>query len=136
MNKIISDNKKGTIAAQKLSHWISKSEQNDFKKVPLNQFRRAKRTVILKDLGIPGSHNNKAIKDLLQSLDEKLGKTDINKPTGGSDERTKNYIKTLENRVNELEQKLAMQNSELRVYKRHDGLIQHLLATGGFIRNV
>ena len=129
----IKDKPIGNIERNKLNkriliNWINKTS---LEKIPLNQFGRASRGPILKNLGIHGSKDHKDIKKVFASLDEALGK-DPRYPQSRKYNDEENSV--LNRKIAELENKLALLTNELAVYKKHDKLIKHLIETGRLLK--
>ena len=125
---VISNQEKSTKQISKLRNYIKKTRID---KIPRNQFGRCNRQKVLTKLDIKGSKDHPEIKESFRLLDEKLGKA----PTktikrNDCDEQ----VKELQKLINELEKRIAVISSELHTYKKHDGLIKHLIATGALVK--
>lgn len=125
-----SDQEKAIKANEALLKWIKKTSLED---VPRNQFGRANRGSIMKDLGIRGSKDQEGIKNAFSKLDESLIGISVEK-TSIISLSNDAEVKLLQRKINELEKKLTLVSSELSLYKKHDKLIQHLINTGALIR--
>ena len=125
---IISNQEKSKEQIIKLRNYITKVSIDN---IPRNQFGRCNRQKVLTKLDIKGSKDHPEIKESFRLLDEKLGKAP--KKTirrKDNDEQ----VKQLQKEINELEKRIAVISSELHTYKKHDGLIKHLIATGAFVK--
>lgn len=119
---------RGKQNCETLASWVASTPIGN---VPVNQYGRASRSVILKDLGISGSKDHAGIKEAFAELDSKLGKTVYTPATRSGDEEEK---KSLKRRIAELEKQVVLLSNELSVYKKNDRLIDHLLETGRLAR--
>ncbi|MCM8921436.1 MAG: hypothetical protein LC540_15460 [Candidatus Thiodiazotropha sp.] len=112
----------------KLRSYINKTSVTD---VPKNQFQKASRQRICKELGITYSTvgSNTDLAGLFEQLDTKIGsdKTEAKRPSS-------NEVRQLQARINTLENRVASLNAETETLRLRLKRYEHFEATGRMAR--
>lgn len=112
------------IARESVNKLRSYVDKTSISNVPKNQFRKASRQRICKELGITYSTvgSNADLADLFDELDTKIGadKTEAKRPSSNEARQLQARINTLENRVASLKSENEALRSQLKRYEHFE----------------